>query len=79
MLKRETDAAPDGDAAGLGPTDQFRARGLMIRFQRDAGKKVIALTVDAGRVAGSSSYERLNEPTATVTKWHKGRRRSQKN
>jgi hypothetical protein len=32
--------------------DQFRARGLVIRFQRDAGKKVIALTVDAGRVRG---------------------------
>jgi CubicO group peptidase (beta-lactamase class C family) len=49
MLKRETDAAPE--VMQQGPeSDQFRTRGLVIRFQRDAGKKVIALTVDAGRV-----------------------------
>jgi len=51
MMKRETDTEPavmQQDAAA----DQFRARGLVIKFQRDAGKKVIALTVDAGRVRG---------------------------
>jgi hypothetical protein len=49
MLKRETDAEPAGMQQSSAP-DQFRVRGLVIRFQRDASKKVIALTVDAGRV-----------------------------
>jgi len=49
MLKRESDAEPAVLQQGPAP-DQFRARGLVIRFQRDASKKVIALTVDAGRV-----------------------------
>jgi CubicO group peptidase (beta-lactamase class C family) len=49
MLKRETDPEPAVMQQGSAP-DQFRARGLVIRFQRDAGKQVIALTVDAGRV-----------------------------
>jgi hypothetical protein len=51
MMKRETDTEPavmQQDAAA----DQFRARGLVIKFQRDAGRKIIALTVDAGRVRG---------------------------
>jgi CubicO group peptidase (beta-lactamase class C family) len=49
MMRRETDSEPavmQQDAAA----DQFRARGLVVRFQRDSNKKVTALTVDAGRV-----------------------------
>lgn len=49
LLKRETDAEAAVMQQGSAP-DQFRARGLVIRIQRDAGKKVIALTVDARRV-----------------------------
>ena len=49
MLKRETDAEPAVMQQGSAP-DQFCARGLVIRFQRDANKRVTALTVDAGRV-----------------------------
>ncbi len=39
MLKRETDAEPVVMQLGAGP-DEFRARGLTVRFQRDASKKV---------------------------------------
>ena len=49
LMKRETDAAPEVMQQGSAP-DQFRARGLVIRFQRDSNGKVTALTVDAGRV-----------------------------
>jgi CubicO group peptidase (beta-lactamase class C family) len=49
LLKRETDVEPAVMQAG-GTPDEFRARGLTIRFQRDAGKRVTALSVDAGRV-----------------------------
>jgi CubicO group peptidase (beta-lactamase class C family) len=51
MLKRETEA----EAAVMQQSsipDQFRARGLIIAFQRDANKKITGLTVDAGRVRG---------------------------
>jgi CubicO group peptidase (beta-lactamase class C family) len=51
LLTRETDAEPALMQPAAGP-DEFRARGLTIRFQRDADKKVNALTVDAGRVRG---------------------------
>jgi CubicO group peptidase (beta-lactamase class C family) len=51
LLKRETDAEPEVMQQGSAP-DQFRARGLTIRFQRDAHKKVVKLIVDAGRVRG---------------------------
>jgi CubicO group peptidase (beta-lactamase class C family) len=49
MLKRETDAEPSVMQQGSAP-DQFRTRGLVIRFQRDAARNIVALTVDAGRV-----------------------------
>jgi hypothetical protein len=49
LLKRETDVEAAVMQAGGAP-DEFRARGLTIRFQRDANKKVTGLTVDAGRV-----------------------------
>ena len=49
LLKRETDPSPVKMSRGAAP-DEFRSTGLVIRFQRDAGKKVVALTVDAGRV-----------------------------
>ena len=51
LLKRETDAAPIVLQPD-GPTDEFRARGLTIRFQRDPAGMVTSLTVDAGRVRG---------------------------
>ena len=51
LLSRETDAEPAVMQPGPGP-DEFRARGLTIRFERDAGGKVLSLTVDAGRVRG---------------------------
>ena len=50
MMKRETDTEPavmQQDAAA----DQFRARGLVIRFQRDR-EEGHRMTVDAGRVRG---------------------------
>ena len=49
MLRRETDAEPAVMQQGFA-ADEFRARGLVIRFQRAASKTVTALTVDAGRV-----------------------------
>jgi hypothetical protein len=49
LLKRETDVEPAVMQAAGAP-DEFRARGLTIRFQRDASKRIVALTVDAGRV-----------------------------
>jgi hypothetical protein len=49
MFKRETDPSPIG-IARVGRLDEFRGRGLVIHFQRDANRKVVALTVDAGRV-----------------------------
>ena len=48
-LKRETDPEPIAMIAAGAP-DRFRARGLTIRFERGADKKVTALSVDAGRV-----------------------------
>ena len=62
MLKRETDAAAVVMLTE-GPRDQFPARGLTIRFQRDAGKKVTALTVDAGRVR-DIKFTSAERPTA---------------
>lgn len=50
-MKRDTDV----DAAVMqqdSAPDRFRARGLIIVFQRDANRKVTGLTVDAGRVRG---------------------------
>lgn len=49
LAQRETDPTPillQPD----GPTDEFTFRGMTIRFQRDATKKVTGFTVDAGRV-----------------------------
>jgi hypothetical protein len=51
QLERETDAEPAVLQPGAAP-DEFRARGLTIRFQRDGAGKVQSLTVDAGRVRG---------------------------
>ena len=48
-LKRETDPEPIA-MIPAGAPDRFRARGLTIRFERDAAKRVTALSVDAGRV-----------------------------
>jgi CubicO group peptidase (beta-lactamase class C family) len=48
-LQRDTDPAPIV-LQRMGVTDEFHARGLTIRFTRDANRKVTALTVDAGRV-----------------------------
>ena len=49
MMKRETDPSPIGVARGA-EAGEFRGAGLAIHFQRDAAKKVIGLSVDAGRV-----------------------------
>lgn len=49
MLKRESDADAAVMQQGSAP-DQFRVRGLVLRFQRDASNKIIGLRVDAGRV-----------------------------
>jgi CubicO group peptidase (beta-lactamase class C family) len=49
LLTRETDSAPIL-LLPEGPPDEFHGSGLAVRFQRDASKKVTALTVDAGRV-----------------------------
>jgi CubicO group peptidase (beta-lactamase class C family) len=48
MLRRDSDAEP----AVLLPagSDQFRARGMTIRFERDPSGQAAALLVDAGRV-----------------------------
>ena len=48
-LQRQTDPAPVAMDRGTA-ADEFRLRDLVIRFQRDANRKVIALIVDAGRV-----------------------------
>jgi hypothetical protein len=42
----------DGEAAVLEPNgiDEFRFRGMTIRFERGADRKIVALLVDAGRV-----------------------------
>ena len=48
-MQRETDAGAARDAARARATT-FTLRGLTVRFQRDANRKVIGLTVDAGRV-----------------------------
>src|SRR5262245_13883268 len=50
-LQRETDAAPVA-LLPYGGADEFRARGMTIRFDRDANFRVVSLTVDAGRVRG---------------------------
>jgi CubicO group peptidase (beta-lactamase class C family) len=51
LLTRETDAEP-ALLVPTGTADQFRVRGLTLRFTRDVSTKVTALTVDAGRVRG---------------------------
>jgi CubicO group peptidase (beta-lactamase class C family) len=51
LLMRETDPDPAVMQPGAA-ADEFRARGLTIRLQRDAAGKVVSLTVDAGRVRG---------------------------
>jgi len=51
LLQRDTDPSPVAMARG-GGSDEFRGRGLVINFQRDANQKVMTLTVDAGRVRG---------------------------
>jgi CubicO group peptidase (beta-lactamase class C family) len=56
-MQRETDPAPTVLRPD-GPTDEFTFRGMTVRFQRDAGKKVTALTVDAGRVRGIKFMKR---------------------
>jgi CubicO group peptidase (beta-lactamase class C family) len=48
-MQRETDPVPIL-LLREGVTDEFRGGALKIRFQRDAAGKVMALTVDAGRV-----------------------------
>jgi hypothetical protein len=48
-LQRDTDPAP-ALLGRDGPADAFTFRGMTVRFQRDANRKVIGLTVDAGRV-----------------------------
>jgi hypothetical protein len=49
LLQRETDPAPIALTRGDRP-DQFRARGLTIRFQWDTDRRIRGLSVDAGRV-----------------------------
>jgi hypothetical protein len=56
-LKRETDPAPILMQPGSGP-DDFRVRGLTVRFTRDGNKSVTGFAVDAGRVRGIR-FERL--------------------
>jgi hypothetical protein len=48
-LQRDTDPAPIL-LERVGVTDEFAARGLTLRFKRDANRTVTGLTVDAGRV-----------------------------
>jgi CubicO group peptidase (beta-lactamase class C family) len=61
-LKRETDPEPI-EMVASGAPDRFRARGLTIRFERDAAKRVTALSVDAGRVRDIRFAKRRDEPT----------------
>ncbi len=50
-LQRDTDPVPIV-LRMEGPTDEFRAAGLTIRFRRDAAQKVTGFSVDSGRVRG---------------------------
>ena len=47
-LKRDSDAEP-ASLQAAGP-DEYRFRGMTVRFIRDASRRVEALVVDAGRV-----------------------------
>ena len=47
-LKRDSDAEP-AILQAAGP-DEYRFRGMTVRFIRDASRRVEALIVDAGRV-----------------------------